>query len=177
LANLELPSLQGDAIIAGWFESFGVKTVKSEGGLKLIKIGSQNLKSINLNFIENPDIAQTMAVLCVARKISFHFSGLETLKIKETDRIAALQKELAKFGATLVEPGIGELAWNGHINLETIQENPVISTYHDHRMALAFAPLAMAGFTFQIEDPLVVTKSYPGFWNDLERIGFRVTEV
>ena len=116
-----------------------------------------------------------MACLCVAKKIPFHFSGLKTLKIKETDRIAALQNELAKFGAKLTEPNPGELAWDGIIDFSLSEKNPVIETYHDHRMALAFAPMAIAGFNFQIDDPMVVTKSYPGFWEDLKTVGFEIT--
>lgn len=129
-----------------------------------------------LDFIENPDVAQTMACLCVAKEIPFEFSGLKTLKIKETDRIAALQNELVKFGAELTEPEHGKLAWNGKINLELKKENPVIETYHDHRMALAFAPMALAGLQMQINEPMVVTKSYPGFWEDLGKVGFEITE-
>ena len=90
------------------------------------------------------------------------------MKIKETDRIAALQNELAKFGANLTEPKHGELAWNGVIDNSMLEEMPMIETYHDHRMALAFAPMALAGFKFEIADPMVVTKSYPNFWNDLK---------
>jgi 3-phosphoshikimate 1-carboxyvinyltransferase len=117
-----------------------------------------------------------MACLCVAKEIPFHFSGLKTLKIKETDRISALQNELAKFGAVLTEPELGELAWDGKISESIKTENPIIETYHDHRMALAFAPMAIAGFNMQISEPMVVTKSYPGFWDDLKKVGFAISE-
>ncbi|MBN1986827.1 MAG: 3-phosphoshikimate 1-carboxyvinyltransferase, partial [Prolixibacteraceae bacterium] len=110
-----------------------------------------------------------------AKQIPFHFSGLKTLKIKETDRIEALQNELGKFGAKLTEPKHGELAWNGTITRPVKEKIPEIKTYHDHRMALAFAPMALAGLTFQIDDPMVVTKSYPGFWDDLKTVGFEIT--
>ena len=115
-----------------------------------------------------------MACLCVAKNIPFHFSGLKTLKIKETDRIAALQNELAKFGIPITEPEHGELAWDGSVDMEQQEENPIIRTYHDHRMALAFAPMALAGYNMQIDDPMVVTKSYPGFWEDLKQVGFSI---
>ncbi|MCK3685926.1 3-phosphoshikimate 1-carboxyvinyltransferase [Maribellus sp. YY47] len=176
MENLVLDSLQGDADIAAWFEHFGVESIQEKNGVLLSKTKNNQPDRLNLDFIENPDVAQTMACLCVAKSIPFHFTGLKTLKIKETDRIAALQNELAKFGAALTEPEHGELAWDGKLDMEMKDDNPVIKTYHDHRMALAFAPMALAGLPMQIEDPMVVTKSYPGFWNDLKKIGFEVSE-
>jgi 3-phosphoshikimate 1-carboxyvinyltransferase len=167
--------LQGDANIADWFNQFGVESIQHENGIMLKKGDSKPLQKLILNFIENPDIAQTMACLCVAKRIPFHFTGLKTLKIKETDRIAALQNEFAKFGASLTEPKHGELEWDGQINLQLKEEKPVVKTYRDHRMALAFAPMALAGLKFKIEDPMVVTKSYPGFWEDLKSVGFELS--
>ncbi|WP_167605096.1 3-phosphoshikimate 1-carboxyvinyltransferase [Maribellus sediminis] len=174
LENLKLDSLQGDANIADWFVPFGVSSIQKENGVLLKKTKNYHPQELVLDFIENPDVAQTMACLCVAKEIPFHFSGLKTLKIKETDRIAALQNELAKFGAQLVEPADGELAWEGKLDMEMKEDLPLIKTYHDHRMALAFAPMALAGLPMQIDDPMVVTKSYPGFWEDLEKVGFRI---
>lgn len=176
LKNLELESLQGDANIAGWFTQFGVISTQKTDGVLLSKKENLSPEKLIHDFIENPDVAQTMACLCVAKKIPFHFSGLKTLKIKETDRISALQNELSKFGAELTEPNEGELAWNGKINSNTLIENPVIETYHDHRMALAFAPMALNGYRLQISDPMVITKSYPEFWDDLENAGFTISE-
>ncbi|MFW6310492.1 MAG: 3-phosphoshikimate 1-carboxyvinyltransferase, partial [Prolixibacteraceae bacterium] len=123
-----------------------------------------------------PDMAQTFACLCVAEKIPFHFTGLKTLKIKETNRIAALQNELAKFGALLTEPTHGELEWNGESGKLKREIIPSINTYHDHRMALAFTPMAVAGYKIKIEDPAVVSKSYPDFWEDLIKVGFEIEE-
>ncbi|MCD6354252.1 MAG: 3-phosphoshikimate 1-carboxyvinyltransferase [Prolixibacteraceae bacterium] len=177
LENLQLQSLQGDARVAKWFEAFGVISAQKEAGVLLTKRRVLVPEIVKLDFIENPDIAQTMACLCVAKQIPFHFSGLKTLKIKETDRIAALQNELGKFGAQLTEPANGELSWNGKIDSSLQEKNPLIKTYHDHRMALAFAPLALAGYALQIENPMVVTKSYPTFWDDLKKIGFEVTII
>ena len=177
LKNLLLDSLQGDANIAAWFTQFGVNSIQKSEGVLLVKSKNISPEKLIHDFIENPDVAQTMACLCVAKKIPFHFSGLKTLKIKETDRILALQNELVKFGAELTEPAPGELAWKGMINTEISQEYPVIETYHDHRMALAFAPMALAGYRLQISDPMVITKSYPGFWEDLKSAGFTVAEV
>ena len=177
LENLRLESLQGDAEISSWFEQFGVSSVQKETGVLLIKTSTEQLDKVELDFIENPDVAQTMACLCVAKKIPFHFSGLKTLKIKETDRIAALQNELGKLGAKITEPNHGELAWDGKIIPENVEKVPTIHTYHDHRMALAFAPLAIAGYQLKIEDPGVVTKSYPNFWNDLKEVGFKIKKT
>lgn len=174
LENLALESLQGDSGIVAWFEQFGVISMQKKNGVLLTKSVEKIPPRLNLDFIENPDVAQTMACLCVAKQIPFHFTGLKTLKIKETDRIAALQNELAKFGAKLMEPATGELSWDGVIHTELIQQNPVIQTYHDHRMALAFTPMALAGYRLRIENPMVVTKSYPNFWNDLKSIGFEI---
>ncbi|WP_319592188.1 3-phosphoshikimate 1-carboxyvinyltransferase [uncultured Draconibacterium sp.] len=174
LENLLLDSLQGDANIAAWFEQFGVTSTQKKEGVLLAKTKNRQPEKLVLDFIENPDVAQTMACLCVAKNIPFHFSGLKTLKIKETDRIAALQNELAKFGATITEPEFGELAWDGKLDQEEQEENPIINTYHDHRMALAFAPMALAGFAMRIDDPMVVTKSYPGFWEDLRQVAFSI---
>ncbi len=177
LENLQLESLQGDANIAGWFEQFGVGSIQKENGVLLSKTQNIQPEKLVLDFIENPDVAQTMACLCVAKQIPFHFTGLKTLKIKETDRIAALQNELVKFGALLTEPEHGELSWDGKTDSSIVMGNPGIRTYHDHRMALSFAPMAVAGFPLQIEDPMVITKSYPLYWDDLKKIGFIINEI
>ena len=176
LIGLHTESLQGDAIIAKWFEQLGIETTSTGKGSRLTKNGQPLPKFLQLNFIENPDVAQTFAVLCVMKQIPFHFSGLETLKIKETNRIAALQDELAKFGAQITEPAHGELKWDGTFPLEK-QAIPEIETYHDHRMALAFAPACQIFGPIAILDPMVITKSYPGFWDDLKKVGFSVEEV
>ncbi len=173
LIGLHQKSLQGDAVLAEWFMQLGIETIATEKGSRLRKNGQEMPKFLQLNFIENPDVAQTFAVLCVMKYIPFHFSGLETLKIKETNRIAALQDELAKFGALLTEPAQGELKWDGTFPLEK-QAIPEIETYHDHRMAMAFAPACQTFGPVTILDPMVVTKSYPGYWEDLKKLGFMV---
>jgi len=175
LKGLRLESLQGDATQSEWFEKyFGVQSKQEGNNVRLTKIKVHKLKKIELDFIENPDIAQTFAVLAVCKKIPFHFKGLTTLKIKETDRILALQTELSKFGATLNEPKNGELAWDGTIDEILENHPPIIETYHDHRMALAFAMAAMVYPEIIIDDPNVITKSYPGYWDDLKKVGFRI---
>jgi 3-phosphoshikimate 1-carboxyvinyltransferase len=175
LKGLRLKSLQGDAAQSEWFENhFGVQSKQIGNDVWLTKTEIPELKLLELDFIENPDIAQTFAVLAVCQKIPFHFKGLTTLKIKETDRIQALQTELSKFGATLTEPADGELAWDGTFDPSLVIQPAVIETYHDHRMALAFAPASMAYPEIVINDPNVITKSYPSFWDDLKKVGFRI---
>ena len=175
LVGLTTESLQGDVVIANWFEQLGIQTTTTEKGTRLTKNGQPLPKFLQLNFIENPDIAQTFAVLCVMKQIPFYFTGLETLKIKETNRIAALQDELAKFGARITEPAHGELKWDGTFPLEK-QAVPEIETYHDHRMAMAFTPACQTFGPVVILDPMVITKSYPGFWDDLKKVGFEIEE-
>ena len=178
LKGLRLESLQGDASQSEWFEKyFGVQSVQEGNHVHLSKIRLTKPKIIEIDFIENPDIAQTFAVLAVCKKIPFHFKGLLTLKIKETNRILALQQELIKFGAILTEPEQGELAWDGTIDKSLLNQPPSIKTYHDHRMALAFAMAAMVYPKLIIEDPLVISKSYPGYWKDLLNMGFGVSEL
>lgn len=171
LIGLRTESLQGDAVLAKWFEQLGIETTATEKGSRLTKKDQSMPEFLQLNFIENPDVAQSFAVLCVMKHIPFHFTGLETLKIKETNRIAALQDELAKFGARLTEPAHGDLKWDGTFPLEK-QPLAEIETYHDHRMALAFAPACQTTGEVAILDPMVITKSYPGYWEDLKKVGF-----
>jgi len=178
LKGLRLQSLQGDAILAKWFDQyFGVQSKQEGNDVRITRKETSELKRLDLNFVENPDVAQTFAVLCVAKRIPFHFTGLHTLKIKETDRIAALQNECAKLGAKLTEPQQGEIAWDGMLDEDIDAIAAVIDTYHDHRMALAFAPAALVYDTLKIADPMVVTKSYPDFYEDLKKVGFSVQEV
>ena len=113
--------------------------------------------------------------LAVCKKIPFRFKGLLTLKIKETDRILALQQELSKYGAVLTEPEPGALAWDGSIEEGLSSHPPVIHTYHDHRMALAFAISAIKYPEIVIEDPMVISKSYPRYWEDLKSVGFAIS--
>jgi len=175
LKGLRLQSLQGDAAQSVWFENyFGVQSTQEGNDVRLTKKEVPEPKLLALDFIENPDIAQTFAVLAVCQKIPFHFKGLTTLKIKETDRILALQTELSKFGAKLTEPAEGELSWDGTFINSSVSHPIAIETYHDHRMALAFAPAAMVYPEIVINDPDVITKSYPAYWDDLKRVGFKI---
>lgn len=174
LDGVKRHSLQGDAKIIPVFEKLGVKAQFSKRGMFVEKVKS-DCKKLVFDFIEMPDMAQTFAVCAAMKGIPFHFSGLETLKIKETDRIAALINELSKLGYVLYEPKEGELAWDGE--RKEVNEKVVIETYHDHRMALAFAPIAFTNTNVLIDDPMVVTKSYPKFWEQLKALGFTVEEI
>lgn len=175
LKGLFLNSLQGDAVQASWYEKyFGIRSRQEGDAVRLTKTKTDPIKQLNLNFIENPDIAQTFVVLSIGKNQPFHFTGLKTLKIKETDRIAALKNECAKLGANLIEPAEGELSWDGKINSELVENEAEIATYDDHRMAMAFAPAALFREEIRIKDAMVVTKSYPSFYEDLSIVGFKV---
>jgi 3-phosphoshikimate 1-carboxyvinyltransferase len=138
------------------------------------KRGLQPDEMFEYDFTNCPDIVQSMAVALCLKGIPFRFSGTQTLKIKETDRIVALQTEMRKLGYVLESDGTGGwLSWNR--KMCTPDAEPVIATYHDHRMAMAFAPAALVRGGILIDDPGVVTKSYPGFWKDLERAGYTIS--
>ena len=127
------------------------------------------LPRLEYDFTGSPDLAQTLVVCCALMDIKFHFKGLATLRIKETDRIEALKTELRKLGYVLHNVGDNELFWDGE-RCEPTGE--AIDTYEDHRMALAFAPVALKCPGLQINNPEVVSKSYPDYWKDLQTAGF-----
>lgn len=166
LKGLGENSYQGDSKVADLFEQLGVKTTYMEDGVLLSPNGELTMR-MEYDFTDEPDLTQTFAVTCCLKGIPFKFSGLETLKIKETDRIAALINELAKLGYVVYEPAESQLAWDG---ARCEPASPIsIATYHDHRMAMAFAPAALVT-PIIVENPQVVTKSYPGFWDDFEKL-------
>jgi 3-phosphoshikimate 1-carboxyvinyltransferase len=160
-------SLQGDSIIAKIMEKLGVSSTFSDKGILLQKTKSE--KSIEQDFTHCPDLAQTIAVICAAKGIECTMTGLESLRIKETDRIAALQNELRKFGSDLIE-----VEKNSKFKIQNSKfyvSGQTVATYKDHRMAMAFAPLALLGDII-IEHPEEVAKSYPHYWDDLKVAGF-----
>ncbi len=170
LYGLKQESTQGDSQVAKIFESLGIKSEFTPEGV-IITNSSKPVSVFNYDFINQPDLAQTVVVCCCLLNIPFSFPGLQTLKIKETDRIAALKNEMIKLGYILEEPEEGMLAWNGQrIDPDYGQ---AICTYEDHRMAMAFAPAALI-HPIKIEHPEVVSKSYPGFWTDLQSVGFTI---
>ncbi|MCO4292347.1 3-phosphoshikimate 1-carboxyvinyltransferase [Solitalea sp. MAHUQ-68] len=175
LTGLKDHSLQGDSVISKIMEDFGVKTDFLKDGINLTKT-SDKVTVDFIDFEHCPDIAQTLAVICAGLGHNCTFTGLESLKIKETDRVAALQNELGKYGVTITQEGL-----NYHIDCSKSSINKAatdtfINTYHDHRMAMAFAPLVLKVNSMEIEDPKVTGKSYPHFWEDLEKIGFECTQ-
>ena len=135
------------------------------------KIGG--VQHLDFDFINCPDLAQTVVVTCCALGVSFHFTGLASLKIKETDRIEALKNELCKMGFLIRSVNDSELIWD-HGRCEPTFEP--IDTYEDHRMAMSFAPLAIVHPRLRINHPEVVSKSYPHFWSDLRQAGFLIEE-
>lgn len=167
LEGLTKNSLQGDSKIASIFENFGIKTDFIENKAVLTIKEKTNLDYFEYDFVETPDLAQTIVVTCCLKGVKFNFSGLQSLKIKETNRVEALITELWKLGFELYEPKEGSLAWDGSFSKK--EEIPSISTYEDHRMAMSFAPIGLLR-SINIENPQVVSKSYPTFWNDFCQI-------
>lgn len=171
LKGLKKDSVQGDSKVAELFIDLGVKTEYKDDGVILSKNGV-SAKKIFHNFVNEPDLAQTFVVACCFMNIPFLFTGLQSLKIKETDRIEALKAEMKKLGYIIRDSDNSILEWDGERTEP--DANPVISTYEDHRMAMAFAPASIKIGNISIDEPMVVTKSYPDFWNDLAKAGFSI---
>lgn len=172
-------SMQGDSIARYIFSLLGVKTLfesKEQGVPTTVKLKklTRKVPRLDYDFVNCPDLAQTFVVCCAMMNIPFRFTGLRTLKIKETDRISALKTEMKKLGYIIREEDDSNLVWDGE-RCEPLKDIS-IDTYEDHRMALAFAPAAIKIPGLKINDPHVVTKSYPSYWNDLEKVGFTMTE-
>ena len=173
LPGLFAQSPQGDSKVAELFEQLGVGT-KREGQTVTLYQTHSCVKHLEYNFVNQPDLAQTFVVTCAMRGVTFRFSGLQSLKIKETDRMAALIAEMRKLGYVLEESEGSILSWTGE-RCEP-QTPPVIDTYEDHRMAMAFAPAVLRQGTLCVRNPQVVSKSYPRFWEDLQQAGFHLTQ-
>jgi 3-phosphoshikimate 1-carboxyvinyltransferase len=171
LSAYKKESLQGDSCLSGIYEHFGVQTTFGENCISLKKEKNTTKEVLAIDLKNAPDIAQTIAVTCFAEGIACNLSGLHTLKIKETDRLVAMHDELSKLGAIIT-------VTDNSLHLENstvIKENRAIKTYNDHRMAMAFAPLAIK-VPIQILNAEVVTKSYQKFWEDLQQIGFKIPD-
>ncbi|TNE61188.1 MAG: 3-phosphoshikimate 1-carboxyvinyltransferase [Bacteroidetes bacterium] len=175
LNGLTLHSWQGDAVLVDMLEAFGLKTTPAPAGVRIQKIPGSRAAHFKYDFLDCPDLAQSLAVLCAGLGVPAFFSGLETLAIKETDRTAAIQAELAKVGVLFrrmegPDTGPGTYQLSGKARWS---QPPRFSTYGDHRMAMSLAALAMLG-PVGIEHPAVVKKSYPAFWLHLEQLGFEL---
>ncbi len=178
-AEIELPELyeqsyQGDSRGARIFEQLGVSTRFTGNRVVLSKTHTRP-ERLDEDLIDIPDLAQTFVVTCCLLDIPFRFTGLQSLKIKETDRINALKTELKKLGYVLHDANDSILSWDG----ERCQPDavPVIHTYEDHRMAMAFAPACIRFPQMQIAEPQVVSKSYPHYWDDLRQAGYGIQEI
>lgn len=170
-------SRQGDSVVRYLFSMLGVKTTfeTDDDGMPMIHLRRhfRTLPRLDYDFKNQPDIAQTFVVTCCMAGLPFRFTGLSTLKIKETDRLAALHKEMQKLGYEVVESGGDTLEWKGDkMTDKETNENVVIETYNDHRMAMPFAAASVARKGIIIENPTVVEKSYPSFWDDMKAAGF-----
>lgn len=172
LPGLFETSCQGDAKVAGLFQMLGVDTSFDGQTVTLTHTG-KCVPRMDYDFVNQPDLAQTFVVTCALLHVPFRFSGLQSLKIKETDRMAALITEMKKLGYVLTETEGSILSWEG----ERVQPDisPAIDTYEDHRMAMAFAPASITFDKLPINNPQVVSKSYPHYWEDLQAAGFHIT--
>lgn len=168
--------LQGDAAVVRIFDELGVETnfLQDDAETVVLRKTDRVCCRLSWDFTDTPDLAQTVVVTCCMMGVPFHFTGLQSLKIKETDRIVALQTELAKLGFE-VDVTDSEMSWDGVVSA-SMHERVAIDTYKDHRMAMAFAPCAQTLGSICINDPGVVSKSYPTFWNDLRKAGFTISE-
>lgn len=172
-------SRQGDSAVKYLFSMLGVRTVfkTRERGVPTtvtLKRVEPVPPRLDYDFVNQPDMVQTFVVCCALAGVPFRFTGLASLKIKETDRVEALKTEMRKLGYVVRETAAGELSWDGERCQQA--DDLVINTYEDHRMAMAFAPAAMVFPGLKIDEPQVVSKSYPHFWDELRRAGFTITE-
>lgn len=182
LKGLRAESLQGDSCISQIFLPLGVKTTFTDEGAVLTKTAA--VESLDFDFTHCPDLAQTVVATCAMMGVAFHFNGLKSLKIKETDRIVALQTELRKLGVEVAADNESmtlttdaAALFKSRLRLEIAQASAPIATYADHRMAMAFAPCAYRFPGLAIAHPEVVSKSYPAFWADLERVGATIEKA
>jgi 3-phosphoshikimate 1-carboxyvinyltransferase len=178
LKGLTHQAIQGDSVITAIADSFGVETSYKENAITITKVRKPDFDSYNFDFLECPDLAQTVITFCAALKIEINCNGLQTLRIKETDRIAALDTELQKLGLASLQE-IDKNKWKLILSrpLSVDLTALTVSTYEDHRMAMSFAPLALKLNEIRIAEPNVVTKSYPLFWKDMEKLSFEITTV
>lgn len=174
LHGLSRQSVQGDSEVSKYFEKLGINTHFNDGIVEL-EPSPDLYPRLNIDLSDQPDLAQTIVVTSCMLGIPFHITGLSTLKIKETDRLEALRTELLKLGVKLTIERESELIWDG--SRRPVYEFPVIDTYEDHRMAMAFAPVSLFVPGIVINNIEVVSKSYPDYWQHLQEAGFKFQEV
>lgn len=176
LRGLTEKSLQGDSSLATIYENFGIRSTPTDNGLRLTRF-RQPIDGFFFNFTDHPDIALPVIATCAALGIRGHFEGLQSLRIKETDRLRALKSELEKLGVKAEIPKREEV--NSTLDINPDKPKPAseiaIETYQDHRMAMTFAPLALRFGAIRINNPDVVNKSYPSFWEHMQQVGFKIT--
>tara|TARA_Y100000389_G_scaffold197003_1_gene230805 strand:- start:498 stop:1193 length:696 start_codon:yes stop_codon:yes gene_type:complete len=165
-------SIQGDSRIVEIYKQFGVETSFSNNKIYLKKNNVELPDNISINLEDNPDLAQTIIITCLGLGVDCNLQGLNTLKIKETDRLLALKKEIEKFDVDKIDVTDQSIILK---NNSAIKSGVSIDTYNDHRMAMSFAPLSLIN-PIIINNPQVVTKSYSNFWNDLESLGFNISQ-
>ena len=173
LSTFYKDSIQGDSNLAEIYKNFGVKTTFSDNKINLSKYNNRIERKISLDLSDNPDLAQTIVLTCLGLGVDCDLYGLHTLKIKETDRLEALKSEILKFGVDQIDITDDSL----HLqNNSILKSDIIIETYNDHRMAMSFAPLSII-FPIRINNPQVVTKSYVRFWDDIEKLGFKISKI
>lgn len=172
LSSYKRSSHQGDAVVANIYEKLGVLTAFAGEKISLLKTGNKLPDSLELNLADSPDLAQTVAVTCFGLGVYCELTGLHTLKIKETDRLQALKNEIEKMGGRVEITDESIKVYPS----ETFRSDVKIATYNDHRMAMAFAPMALK-VPLEIEDAGVVSKSFRGFWEQMEKLGMRCTKA
>lgn len=175
LNGLKNESVQGDSVLSSIYSNLGINSVFTKDGLLLTKSEPLAVREFNYDFTECPDLAQAVIVTCAALGIKGHFTGLKTLRVKETDRIEALRNELTKlgYGVDVID---NEIFLSGSVFINKHDHSPVVvKCYDDHRMAMSFGTLAILRNDIFIEEPEVVKKSYPGFWKDMAEAGLIVS--
>lgn len=176
LRGLSSRSIQGDSAVGKLFEVTGLRSEFGTDGNLSVFLTPDAGSQLRADLSDTPDLAQTLAVTCCLLSLPFVFTGLHTLRIKETDRLAALQTELSKLGFVVDIEDDEKLIWRG-LRFDPGEEVEPIATYDDHRMAMAFAPAALFYPGLQINDAHVVSKSYPEFWEHMKSLGFELIEV
>lgn len=177
IKGLKTDSLQGDAIVKEIFEPLGVKTTQDSDGVTLTKV-KRKVNFFEYDFTHNPDLVPTMVATCVALKVPFKFTGIEVLRHKDVDRVMVLQSQMGKLGAKLVFDKFGQfetLSFDGQANIPA-SGSMVFNSFSDQRIVMSLAPLSILGLQITIDDPKVVSKSYPCYWRDYKKVNIDIDQ-